>query len=88
MWDKMDIPYTEEEVTAFNTELNTGELSVAVALKDFIIDNCKPTEVMNLRVLNRTTKTYCNKFDIVGKLLLSTTCTTLEVSLSSGYTIS
>lgn len=67
MWEDMGIPYTREEVTAFNQEMQSGELSVAIAFKDFIINNAQMKPVMELNVLGDKVKTYCNRFYNVGE---------------------
>lgn len=68
MWDDMELPYTKEEVLAFNRELESGEMSVAIAFKDFIINNAQMQPVMELNVLGDRVTTYCNKFHNVGEI--------------------
>lgn len=67
MWNDMDIPYTMEEVHAFQHELDHGEFRVAVAFKDFLINNAQMQPEMDLVVNGETTHTYCNKFHNVGE---------------------
>lgn len=67
MWEAMDIKHTQDELTAFDNELNYGELSVAVAMKDFIIGNCTTKPTMNLKVNGQINTTKCNKFFIKGE---------------------
>lgn len=67
MWDDMDMPYTKEEVVAFNHELEHGELAVAIAFKDFLINNAQMQPTMELNVLGHKVTTYCNKFHNVGE---------------------
>lgn len=67
MWNDMEIKYTQDEVDAFNHEMEEGELAVAVAVKDFMIDNAQMQPVMNLNVLGTMNKTSCNKFTNVGE---------------------
>lgn len=67
MWDDMEIEYTKEEVLAFNHELENGEMAVANAFKDFIINNSKMQPEMCLNVLGDKVVTYCNKFHNVGE---------------------
>ena len=67
MWDNMDMSYTAEEVVAFNQELESGELAVAIAFKDFIIDNSQMQPIMELNVLGDKVTTHCNKFHNVGE---------------------
>ena len=67
MWNDMDIEYTPEEVVAFQHELNEGEFAVAVAFKDFLINNAQMTPEMDLVVNGEVTHTYCNRFHNVGE---------------------
>jgi len=62
MWQEMGIDYTAEEVAAFNAELQNGELALAKAFKDFVINNCNPAAVMHLEVDNEVITTNCNHF--------------------------
>ena len=68
MWDDMEIEYTKEEVVAFNHEIEDGELAVAIAFKDFIINNSQMQPKMELNVLNNKVTTYCNKFHHIGEV--------------------
>jgi hypothetical protein len=67
MWDDMDIPYTSEEVAAFDAELNHGELAVAKAFKDFIIQECNPQAEMTIHVGNDKPFIKCNRHFNVGE---------------------
>ena len=67
MWNAMDIPYTPAEAQAFNHELYYGDLAVANEFKNFIINNCNPTETMNLRVWDSEFEVKCNKFTHIGE---------------------
>lgn len=67
MWDDMDIPYTPEEVAAFDAELNHGELAVAKAFKDFIIQECNPQPEMTIHVGNDKPFIKCNRHFNVGE---------------------
>ena len=67
MWNDMGIEYTMEEVHAFQNELDNGEFKVAVAFKDFLINNAQMQPEMDLVVNGETHHTYCNKFHNVGE---------------------
>ena len=67
MWNDMDIEYTQAEVNAFQHELNEGEFAVAVAFKDFLINNAQMQPEMDLVVNDQVTHTYCNRFNNVGE---------------------
>lgn len=67
MWDDMNMPYTPEEVEAFNHEMASGDIAVAIAFKDFIINNAQMQPTMQLRVLGDNVTTHCNRFHNVGE---------------------
>ena len=67
MWNEMQIAHTYEEVQAFNKEMESGDIAVAIKFKDFIIDNCQMQPKMKLHVMNEKVDTYCNKFHKVGE---------------------
>lgn len=67
MWNDMKMPYTAEEVHAFNREMESGDIAVAIAFKDFLINNAQMQPVMELDVLGSKVTTYCNKFHNVGE---------------------
>ena len=77
MWDDMNrgknptdtgyLHYTTEEVHAFQNELDNGEFKVAVAFKDFLINNAQMQPEMDLVVNSQIAHTYCNKFHNVGE---------------------
>ena len=67
MWNDMEIEYTADEVKAFNKALDDGEFAVAVAMKDFIINNANMQPEMIFNVNGERTLTYCNKFHNVGE---------------------
>lgn len=77
MWDDMNkgkskddsdyIHYTMEEVEAFNKEMATGDIAVAIAFKDFLINNAQMQPVMYLNVLGDRVTTMCNRFFNVGE---------------------
>ena len=62
MWRDMEIDFTQDEVNAFEYELEYGEMAVANRLKDFIIDNSKMKQTMSVRVFNEVVNFNCNKF--------------------------
>lgn len=66
MWTEMDIKFTQQEVEAFDYDVEFGEFAVANRLKDFIIDNSVMKPSMSVRVANETVKFNCNKFHIIG----------------------
>ncbi len=68
MWQEMNIPFTAEEALAFEQELETGPLAVADKFKDFIIQNVKPQETMELNLNNQSFTIKCNKHYNVGDI--------------------
>lgn len=67
MWRDMEIEFTQDEVNAFEYELEYGEMAVANRLKDFIIDNSVMQPTMHVKVANETVIVNCNKFHNVGE---------------------
>jgi hypothetical protein len=68
MWKEMDIPYTKEEVAAFELELDNGSISVANRFKNFIIQNVKPSEDMEININNEKFKIECNRYTHIGEV--------------------
>lgn len=67
LWQDKGHKYTLEQVQLFNNELSSGPLGLANAFKDFLINNCKPTEEMTLHVFNEKFQVECNRHTIVGE---------------------
>ena len=67
LWQDKGHKYTLEQVKLFNQELSSGALGLANAFKEFLINNCKPTETMTLHVYNEQFKVECNRHTIVGE---------------------
>jgi len=65
--DKGYLHYTQEEVDAFQYELEHGEFAPAVAMKDFLINNAQMQPVMVLSVNGHRAITQCNKFHNIGE---------------------
>ena len=68
MWKDMDIDFTNNEVEAFEHELEDGDMAVANTFKDFIINHSKPKEKMIVRVDNEEFKIECNKHFHIGEI--------------------
>ena len=58
--------YSEDDIHALETELNTGAYGKANLLKEFIIGNCNMTEVMNPVVWGEQLHVPCNRHHSVG----------------------
>jgi len=71
MWQEMEIDYTANEVIAFSAELQDGELALAKKFKDFVINNCNPTETMYLDVDKEVIRTSCNHFFNKGETTIA-----------------
>ena len=67
MWRDMDMEFTQDEVNAFEYELEYGEMAVANRLKDFIIDNSIMQPTMQVQVANETVEVNSNKFHNKGE---------------------
>ncbi len=68
MWQRDNIKFTTDEVIAFEKELETGSLAVADKFKDFVIQNAKPQEQMEIKLNNQSFKVKCNKHYNVGDI--------------------
>lgn len=68
MWNEMGIEYTEEQVIAFQYELEHGDFAPAMAMKDFIINNARMQPQMTLVINGESVLTNCNKFHNVGEI--------------------
>jgi len=67
LWSDAKIAYTLEQVQLFNTELSSGALGVANAFKDFLINNCKPTETMQPHIIDEVFTIECNRYKHIGE---------------------
>ena len=67
LWQDKKHKYTLEQVQLFNQELATGALGTANAFKEFVINKCKPSEVMNLHVFEEQFIVECNRYRHEGK---------------------
>jgi len=66
MWKAMKIPFTQEEVVAFNAEIETGDIAVAIKFKDFCINNCNMQPTMKFDSYDEQYIVPCNKFHNIG----------------------
>lgn len=66
LWRANKMSFTTAQVSAFNTEITTGALSVANDFKDFIIQNVVPKESMDVTIWGETFTVHCNRFRSVG----------------------
>ena len=67
LWEKNDIPYTQEHIKNYNKELNEGAFGVAYAFKEFIINNCNPEPTMKVKIHEETFVIECNRFKHMGE---------------------
>ncbi len=67
LWQAKKHKYTLEQVQLFNTELSSGALGLANALKDFLINNCKPQETMQPHIVDETFTIECNRYNQIGE---------------------
>lgn len=67
LWEDWDHNYSLEQVQAFNQELATGPLGLADQFKEFIINNVKPTEHMQVTIGAETFSIECNRYRNVGE---------------------
>lgn len=66
LWRDKKHNYTINQIELFNKEIASGALGVANALKDFIINNCKPTETMKVDVNGEQFNIECNRYRQIG----------------------
>ena len=71
LWDDWNHEYTLEQVELFNAELASGPLGLADALKEFIINNVKPTEAMTVKIGRENFSIECNRYRQVGEVTTS-----------------
>ena len=66
LWKAKKLQYSLGQVKAYNKELAYGPLAVADKFKDFIINNVKPKEEMQVTIWGETFSINCNRFRTVG----------------------
>lgn len=62
LWKSAKIKYTADQVKAYNKEILNGDLSVANAFKDFIVNNVKPREEMKIKIWEEEFTIQCNRY--------------------------
>lgn len=67
LWQDKDHKYTLEQVALFNKELANGALGIADQFKEFIINNVKPQDEMDLHIWDEKFRVECNRFKNVGE---------------------
>lgn len=67
MWQDEGIPYTLEDIEAYNKELLDGELAVADRFSKFIITNVKPNAEMTVKIWKDEFKIECNRYRNIGE---------------------
>lgn len=67
MWKDAKIPYTNEDVIAYDKALKDGEIAIGDRFSKFIISNCNPKEEMELHVRGEKFQIECNRYRYVGE---------------------
>ena len=67
MWKDDGISFTTDDIRAYNDALNHGEIAVGDRFSKFIINNCNPTESMELYIDNEHFTVECNRFRNIGE---------------------
>jgi len=67
LWQDRGHSYSMEQVHLFNEQLRTGALGVANQFKEFIINNCKPSEQMTVTIGSETFDIECNRYRHIGE---------------------
>lgn len=62
LWDKNKLEYTQVQLNKINALAETGTFSYASKFKEFIINNVKPQELMEVSIWNDTFMIECNRF--------------------------
>lgn len=68
LWNNANISFNMNDVKVINNSLVNGPYAIANAFKDFIINNVKPSPVMEVTVWNETFTVYCNKYKYKGDI--------------------
>lgn len=66
LWKSKKCQFDLSHITIYSNEINQGALGLANALKDFIINECKPQEVMKVQIFNETIEIQCNRYRTIG----------------------
>lgn len=66
-WTENNIKFTKEDVRAYNKALKDGEIAVGAKFRDFIIENCNPSENMRPNIWGEEFDIECNRFINVGE---------------------
>lgn len=68
LWEGYKLNYTIHDLQIANTELQNGMFGTANKFKEFIINNCKPQEEMEIVSWKDTFKVFCNRHKRVKKV--------------------
>lgn len=66
LWQDRKHQYTLQQVELFNKEITSGALGIANMLKEFLINNCKPTERMKVNINDEIFEIECNRYRHIG----------------------
>ena len=66
LWQGRKYQYTLQQVELFNKEITSGALGIANMLKEFLINNCKPTERMKVNINDEIFEIECNRYRHIG----------------------
>lgn len=67
LWQDENIKYTHEDVKNYNSEMSEGPYGLANNFKEFIINNCNPSENMDIVIGNDEFSITCNRYRNVGE---------------------
>ena len=67
LWQNKGHSYTMEDIALYNKELASGSLGVANQFKEFIINYCKPSATMRIKLLDEEFNIECNRYRNVGE---------------------
>ena len=67
LWKDGGFEYTQLQLQLFNQELSNGAFGLANLFKEFIINNVKPQETMQVQIYNELINIECNRFKHIGE---------------------
>lgn len=67
LWKKAKMKFTAADVELYSKEMAEGAFGLANALKEFLINNCKPKAGMEIKIGTDEFSISCNRFRNVGE---------------------
>ena len=67
LWKDGKFEYTQEQLQLFGNELSNGAFGLANQFKEFLINNVKPQETMQVHIFNEIFTIECNRHKHIGE---------------------